>query len=140
MGVVEPPTPPTEVTGVKIALIAVIWFLGTVVTLRVSTLMMKDRYQRRRVDSFVHPRPDWGPYVIGIVWMTILWPGTLLTLLAWKLAFPRGVKTRYEREQKLEEKLLRAHLEARKQELRIKDLEKQVLAWTPRPYDRSGQS
>ena len=62
MGVVEPPTPPTEVTSVTIALTAVAWFLGTVLTLRISTLMMKDRYQRRRIDRSVYPRPDWTPY------------------------------------------------------------------------------
>ena len=147
MGVVEPPTPPTEVTGVKIALIAVIWFLGTVLTLRISMLTMKDRYQRRRVDHKVFLRPDWDSYVIGIVFMTIFWPGTLLALFGWKLAFPRGIKTRYEKEEKLQEELLKARREAREQEKqareqekRIKDLEKQVLQWVPGPYDRSGRS
>lgn len=140
MGVVEPPTPPTEVTGVKIALIAVTWFLGTVFTLRISMLMMKDRYQRHLADRRRYLRPDWGDYMICIVLMTIFWPGTLLALFGWKLAFPRGIKTRYEKEQKLQEELLKAHQEARTQELRIKDLERQVLAWTPGPYDRSDRS
>jgi len=135
MGVVEPPTPPTEVAGVIYALIPVTWFLGTVFTLRVSMLMMKDRYQRRRADPERYLRPDWGDYMFGIVLMTIFWPGTLLGLFGWKLAFPRGIKTRYEKEQKLQRALRKAELEAREREKRIKDLEKQVLAWTPKARD-----
>lgn len=118
-------------------LFGVVWFLGTALTLRLSTLMMKERYQQRRAGNR-YPYPDWADYVLGIVWMTILWPGSLAVLLAWKLAFPRGVKTQFDREQELKDALRKAKEEADASDRRIAELEKQVLAWVPREYDRSG--
>lgn len=115
-----------------------IWFFGTTLTLRTSMLMMKNLYQRRRNDPDRYPRPDWDDYLFGIVVMTIFWPVSLFVLLACKLAFPRGVETQFDKERKLQAALRKAERDALDQERRIKELEKQVLAWTPKSYDRSG--
>lgn len=104
------------------------WFLGAVITLRITTLKMKDKYQRRLSRGF---RPDWSDYAWGIACMTAVWPGVWLFVIGWKLAFPRGVETRYDREQKLQAALSKAERESTAREQRIKELETQVLAWTP---------
>jgi hypothetical protein len=132
MGVVEPPTPPTEVAGVIYVLYAVIWFFGAVITLRISMLMMMDMYQRRRIAK------DDASFTIFA--MTLFWPIALLGIIGWKLAFPRGIKTQYDKERELQAALKKADQEAKEQEQRIRSLEKQVLAWVPGPYDRDGRS
>jgi hypothetical protein len=72
--------------------------------------------------------------------MTLFWPVALLGITGWKLAFPRGIKTRYDKEKKLQAALKKAKQAAEEQDKHIKDLEKQVLQWAPGPYDRSGRS
>jgi len=126
MGVVEPPTPPTEVTGVMIltyAVEAMICFLGMVLALRISMPMMKDKYQRHRI--------DWDDYCFAVFLMTLFWPATLLVLVGWKMAFPRGIKTQYEKEKELKAALKEAKRETKEQEKLVKDLEKQVQQWAP---------
>ena len=129
---VEPPTPPTEVTSVIYVLYVAIWFFGAVLTLRISMLMMMDMYQRGRIS-----KDDASFAIFG---MTLFWPVALLGITGWKLAFPRGIKTRYDKEKKLQAALKKAKQAAEEQDKHIKDLEKQVLQWAPGPYDRSGRS
>jgi hypothetical protein len=113
-------------------LLAVTWFFGAVLTLRISTLMMKDMYQRGRVSK--------DDYTFAAFAMTLFWPVALLGIIGWKMAFPRGIRTQYDKERKLQAALKKADQEAKEQEQRIKSLEKQVLAWVPGPYDRDGRS
>ncbi len=121
------------------AAIIITCFLGTSLTLRVSMLTMKDKYERR-LAAGRYPYPDWEDYVFAVIGMTIFWPVTLLALAAWKLAFPRGIKTRYAKEQQLQAALRKAQKDADEQDRRIKELEKEILAWTPGPYDRERKS
>ncbi len=101
------------------------YLTGALLTLRVATLKVRDRYERalsRRLNGL---RPSWSAHVWAIIPMVILWPVLAVALGAWKLIFPRGVRTRYVREQEL----LGARQGTTAPRRRIKELGQRVLTW-----------
>ena len=97
------------------------YLTGALLTLRVATLKVRDRYERALLRRPNYGRPSWSVRVLAIIPMVVLWPVLAVALGAWKLIFPRGVRTRYVREQEL----LGVKQEATALQQRIK----RVLTW-----------
>lgn len=127
------------------ALAGVFYFIGVLVTFRFVFLAFANRYERLgRREHIVcfHPLRTipgtWAHYGLIIVGISLAWWPMALALGVWKILFPGGVKTAYAKEQELQDALRKAKEEADASDRRIAELEKQVLAWVPREYDRSG--
>lgn len=107
------------------------YFAGVVLMMRIATLRLRDRYERKLAAKSWIFQPKWSNYVWVIIPMVAFWPITVLTFGSWKLAFPRGVKTQFTKERELQAALRKAQREAEFQQRLVMDLEKQVRAWTP---------
>lgn len=109
------------------------YFAGVVFMMRIATLRLRDRYERKLAATQVGIyMPKWSNYVWVIIPMVAFWPITVLVFGSWKLAFPRGVKTQFTKERELQAALRKAQREAEFQQRLVMDLEERVRAWTPR--------
>jgi hypothetical protein len=70
------------------------YYIGAVIALRFSVLWAKEKIDRNHQGGW---RPE-DTFTIFV--MVALWPIVASLLLSWRLAFPRGVQTRWAREQR----------------------------------------
>jgi hypothetical protein len=112
-----------------IALLYVLcYFVGAALTLRVLVLKgqdLVDRHQGRGRHS-AQLMVVYGPQII---FGTMFWLFLTLGWGIWKLLFPRGVKSKYAREQERQTKLKEAKRKAEEEAERLRNLEQDVLAF-----------
>lgn len=132
-------------TATQITIVSILYAMGMLVTFRIVFLAFADRYERlgrREHIVCIHPLRTipgtWAHYGLAIMGISLAWWPMVLALAVWKILFPSGVKTAYAKEQELQAALRKAKEEADASDRRIAELEKQVLAWVPREYNRSG--
>ncbi len=145
MGVVEPPTPPTEVVGVRsMILYLLLYAVGALITARYVILSIQSEIDE---SQYCHDQAskkerekvkDWGLEwnsrdTFDVYWKSALWISLALYYLTKFLMFPRGIKSKFARKLEKAEAAKQAALKDKEQEARIKELEDIVLMFGTAP-------
>jgi flagellar biosynthesis/type III secretory pathway M-ring protein FliF/YscJ len=142
MGVVEPPTPPTEVLGVTMFMFYVLLHVvGALIMARYQILLIQSRIdeeqfnydkaskkERKEEDWYLEWDSDDRSEVIRKSWF---WELFLAYYIIRFLMFPSGIKSKFAREQEKVRKAKEAEHRAAKAEKDLRRMQDEVLRFAP---------